>query len=153
MFQPSSVLPKVEFLHIIGDFDYSRKLMKMLPNVKTLLLEGEEDEMPNVDYHDISTHLTKLETLQWHFYAGSQRELHSNCDLDCIITGFSEKFCTEKSLLFRDKENLSAQEIDMYEMRRKHFSILDLKGEKMSICSSHFFFFSICKIYKLLPQD
>lgn len=131
MYQPVNIMPKVELLIIVDDGDrYDEKLMKMMPNVKTLLVAGEDDEPPRMNFAAISTHLTKLENLGWMVYASSQRHLQSSCKLESLITGFPIKLCKKMSVQFRDKDNLSAQEVASYEWKRKYSSIVSLAGRK-----------------------
>lgn len=141
-YQPTSVMPNVEFLTILGDCKYDEKLMKMTPNVKTLVFEGEEDELPSVNFDAIALHLTSLENLKWQFHAESPEELQSSCELDAMITGFSEQFCKKLSVQLRNVEALSARKIASHKANREYTSLLDLKGRKSSIPSSDCFFVS-----------
>lgn len=132
-------MPNVEFLTILGDCKYDAKLMKMTPNVKTLVFEGEEDELPSVNFGAIALHLTRLENLKWQFHAGSLDELQSSCKLDSMITGFSERFCKKLSVQLRNVDELSARKIAAHTANREYTSLLDLKGRKNSYPSSDCF--------------
>lgn len=129
-YQPSGVMPNVEFLQILGDCKYDEMLMKLTPNVKTLVFDGEEDELPSTNFNAIITHLTKLENLKYLLYVQSLEESYSSCELDAMLTGFSEKFCQRMSVQFRNKDKLTAREIAKYGAKRHHHSIMDLTGRK-----------------------
>lgn len=129
-YQPSGVMPNVEFLQILGDCKYDEKIMKMTPNVKTLVFDGEEDELPSTNFDAIVSHLAKLENLKYLLYVESLEELYSSCELDAMLTGFSEQFCKRMSVQFRNKDKLTAREIAAYETKRHHHSIVDLTGRK-----------------------
>ncbi len=133
-------MPNVESLTILGDCKYDEKLMEMMPNVKTLVFDGEDDELPNVNFGAIALHLKRLETMKWLFHSESPDELQSSCELDAMITGFSEQFCKKQSVRLRNVEKLSASKIGSLMARREHNSLLDLKGRKNSIRLSDFFF-------------
>lgn len=155
-YQPLTTMPKVELLQIVGDSSakYNEKLMKMTPNVKTLLIVAYEHEYslygsPTIDFNAISTYLPKLENLGWQIYAKSHQQLQYK--LDAMITGFSEKFCKKVSVKFRSRNHLSARKVDFYnDEYRKYYSILNLNGKNRTreIIRKFFRFFSliICRI-------
>lgn len=127
-------MPNVESLTIIDNCEYDEKLMKMTPNVKTLIVKEEiMDELPNMNFEAIASHLTKLENLKWQFPAKSRDNLQSSCELDAMITGFSKIFCKKMSVQFRDKDKLSGRKIASYETKRKYASILDLTGRSFRL--------------------
>lgn len=130
---------KLNFYTSNFDTEYDETLMKLTPNVKTLLVGGTQDRPPTMNFKVISTHLKTLENLGWQIYANSQQGLQSNCIMDSIITGFSGTFCKKKSAQFRDKDHLPAQTVASYERYRKNFSILDLKGRENEIFFPNFF--------------
>lgn len=129
-YQPLTVMPKVNFLRIVGDSSakYIEKLMKMTPNVKTLLIVTYDHEPLTINFNAISTYLPKLNSLGWQIYAESHQQLQYK--LDAMITGFSEKFCKKMAVKLRNKDHLSAETVDSYEEYRKYYSILNLKGKK-----------------------
>lgn len=129
-YQPSSVMPNVESLTIIGDCKYDVMLMKMMPNVKTLVFDGEDGELPSVNFGAIASHLTRLENLKWQFHPESLDELQSSCELDAMITGLSDQFCKKLSVQLRNVDKLSASKIASYRAKREYASLLDLKGRK-----------------------
>lgn len=129
-YQPSGVMPNVEFLRILGDCKYDEKLMKMTPNVKTLVFDGEDDELPSTNFNAIISHLTKLENLEYLLYVESLDVLYSSCELDAMLTGYSDQFCKRMSVQFRNKDKLTAREIASYETKRHHNSIREITGRK-----------------------
>lgn len=132
-YRPSSVMSNVEHLTIVGDCKYDELLMKMTPNVKTLVFDGEDDELPDMNFTAIAKHLTKLETLKWEFHVESPDELLSSCELDAMITGFTDQFCKTLSIQLRNVDHLSARKIASYEKKRQYSSLVDLKGMEISI--------------------
>lgn len=132
-YDPVNVLPKVKLLRIVYDDRYDEKLMKMTPNVTTLLVSNDSDCLPSLDFHAISTYLPKLENLGWEIHGKSQHDLQSSCDVDALITGYSKTFCKVKSTEFRDKDCLSQQEVASYERYRRYTSLVDLKGSDLDL--------------------
>lgn len=129
-YEPVNVLPNVEVLRIVFDDRYDEKLMRMTPNVKTLLVSNESDTEPSLNFHAISIYLPKLEYLRWEIRGNSQHDLQSTCEVDSHLTGFSRTFCKVKSVEFRDSDSLSSGEAASYERHRQYTSLVDLKGRK-----------------------
>lgn len=147
-FEPVNVLPKVEFLAIHYDDRYDEKLMKMTPNVKTLLVSNGSEGSPSMNFHDIATYLPKLEHLSWTICGNSQHALQTTCDLDGLLTGYSKVFCKVKSVEFRDKRYLSKREVADYEQYRRYTSLVDLKGRYFEF-SLNFLFSTITRFNRI----
>lgn len=128
--QPLHVMPKVELLEIVFETEYDETLMKLTPNVKTLLVGSTGDNPPAMNFKAIAEHLKTLKNLGWHIHGESQKDLQSSCVLDSIITGLSTALCKKMSALFRNKEGLTQQTVASYEKYRKMFSLLDLRGRE-----------------------
>lgn len=123
-YRPLNVMPKVELLRIVYETEYDETLMKLTPNVKTLLIGGTHDKPPSMNLKAMANHLKTLENLGWHIFA------ETCCGLDSIITGFSKKFCKKMSLQFRDKDlPLPWQTVASYQKYRNNYSILNLRGK------------------------
>lgn len=129
-YEPVNVLPKVEFLRIFHDDRYDEKLMKLTPNVKTLLVSNTSDTPPSLNVDAIATQLPKLENLGWEICGKSQHDLQSSCEVDSLITGYSKTFCKVKSNEFRNRDYLSSREIAAYARHRRYTSLLDVKRKR-----------------------
>lgn len=131
-------MSSIKVLRIYGKTspESREKLLKMTPNVKTLLLC---EYCPNCDpitgrnykfingFRVILNNLPKLQTFEWVISQSIHLELLYS--LDAAVTGLPEYFCWEMSEKLLNEDNLSANDLALIELEREHSSILDLKGK------------------------
>lgn len=129
--QTLSPMTKVTILRIFGDVPTETKeiLMRATPNVKTLLIEENEMILDNsrvsIDFGAIANVLPKIQYFALLICRITHHDLlHS---LDVAITGLPEKFCKKYSWKFRNRDSLTAEELNLYQLERRSSSILDLK--------------------------
>lgn len=111
--------------------EVDEEVMKMFPNVKTLLIIEDCDDYyfdPIFNFREISKHWPNLENLGWKAYTDTRFDVMYQ--LDAIITGLPENFCEKLSDKFRKLDYVSAAEAFDYQLKRTNSSILDLKGKE-----------------------
>lgn len=131
--QPVQTMPNVQVLRISfgpddSQFRLNEKLLKMTPNVTTLLIMGYQLHESDVSrmLKSIFENLRKLENFGWQICTQSHERLTR--ELDAGITGLSESVCQKLAAKFRYKNHLSKPMVDAYKLYERSASILDLKG-------------------------
>lgn len=110
----------------------------MTPNVKILAMDEElswsdarDREAFVTEFRIIVRNLSKLEAIDWYVCNSTHHDLLYS--LDSAITGFTDTFCKEMSLKFRNENHLSAIETAAIDSQRKYPSILDLKRKTRNV--------------------
>ena len=131
LFDQSLRLPSIEILRITGgDRLVLQQMMRMTPNVKTLLIVDLHSywfaSEAIVNFEDLATYVPKLEHFGWQrFFHPNRYSMHK---LDEVITGLPANLCKKLTEKFRNKDSLSATQLSAYQRKRIHPSIIDLKG-------------------------
>lgn len=126
-------IPTVKVLRLIGcnTVELKRQLMQATPNVETLVLAEDDfpwtSSPPPVGIQFIPKIFPNLKALCVMVCNITYRDLYHQ--LDAEVTGFSDRFCSEMSAKFANKDRLTEEEVADYQSQRRHPSIVDLKGK------------------------